>query len=92
MNDDSDKSNTELLKEERLQMSCFEKCLGKHSDSFEVSLGVFGQHLRANAKHKNLVTHAHIDGESDSDNQFLLGEGTDEPVYDTPMAQIKKQL
>ena len=50
--DDADKTNIEILKEEKLQMSCFEKCLGKHSDAFEVSLGVFGQHLRTNMAKK----------------------------------------
>ena len=33
-------------KEEREQTSCFEKCLGKHSDSFEVALDCFGNHLK----------------------------------------------
>jgi hypothetical protein len=67
--DDADKTNMEILKEEKLQMSCFEKCLGKHSDAFEVSLGVFGQHLRTNmAKKQNLVTHEHIDGKQDRNN------------------------
>jgi hypothetical protein len=86
LKDDSAISNSDLLRDERNQMSCFEKCLGKHSDSFEVSLGVFGAHLRATKDKKNLVTHAHIDGTTDKDTRFLLGEGVEEPVYDTPMS------
>ena len=29
-------------KQERSQLSCFEKCLGKHSDSLDVALSVLG--------------------------------------------------
>ena len=46
------------LKQERDQMACFERCLGKHSDSFEVALDVFGNHLRS-AKQQNVITHSH---------------------------------
>ncbi len=34
-------------KQERMQLSCFEKCLGKHSDSLDVALSVLGKHLTA---------------------------------------------
>ena len=35
------------VQEERAQHSCFEKCIGKHSDSLESALDVLGDHMRS---------------------------------------------
>jgi hypothetical protein len=37
--------------------SNFEKCLGKHSDSYEHALDIFGEHLK-NMKKTNMVSHS----------------------------------
>ena len=79
------------LKEEREQMSCFEKCLGKHSDSFEVALDIFGTHL-GKLKQNNIITHTHEKGVFDEvvNKAYLLGEGTQEPVYDKPVQKRQR--
>ncbi len=38
---DSQQSNIEADRKTKQELSCFEKCLGKLLDSFEVSLGMF---------------------------------------------------
>ena len=42
-------------KEERLQHSCFEKCLGKHSDSLESALDVLSDHMKTIKQEKDLL-------------------------------------
>ncbi len=66
-------------KQERSQLSCFEKCLGKHSDSLDVALSVLGQHLTALQATK-VTTHTHEKGEA----TYLLSKSAFEPVYDKP--------
>ena len=40
-------SPLEELNYERKEMSCFEKCLGKHTDSFEIALNQWRDHLHS---------------------------------------------
>ena len=42
-------------KEEKMQHSCFEKCLGKHTDSLESALEVLGSHLKQTRLEKDLL-------------------------------------
>ena len=45
--DDLMQPATESKAGERALFSCFEKCLGKFSDSYDSALDVFGSHLRS---------------------------------------------
>ena len=40
------------VKEEKQQHSCFEKCLGKHSDSLESALEVLAEHMKKASENK----------------------------------------
>lgn len=68
--------------------SCFEKCLGKFSDSYDNALDLFGNHLRT-LNNKQVFNHS-LSGSSDvedpsvSDKRFLLGQGVMDPIYDKP--------
>ena len=74
------------LKEERKLFSCFEKCLGKFSDSYDNALDVFGNHLKS-INNKQVFNHSQNkpeDGIPD-DKRFLLGQGVMDPIYDQPV-------
>ena len=73
--------------EEKQEFSCFEKCLGKFSDSYESALNVFGEHLKT-MKRQNVYQHS--DPEQ-MEKRFLMGEGTPEPVYDTPQGNKRRR-
>ena len=49
---DEDLSN----KEQRLQLSCFEKCLGKHTDGLELALGSLTEHLKQTRERETAKT------------------------------------
>lgn len=66
-------------------LNCFEKCLGKFSDSYEIGLDIFGKHLTT-LNQKQVFTHAN---KKDMEARFLMGEGGMDPVYDRPL--IRKQ-
>ncbi len=74
---------------EKNMLSCFEKCLGKFSDSYESAVDIFGNHLKT--LHKSQVfTHSQNEREDEGgEKRFLLGQGIMDPVYDKPMQ--KKQ-
>ena len=73
-------TQVDLASEKKL-LSCFEKCLGKFSDSYDNALDVFGDHL------KTLNTNQ-VYRHSEADNKkFLLGQGGLEPVYDKPRSK-----
>lgn len=36
------------VKEQKQQMSCFEKCIGKHTDGLELALSTLSEHLKKN--------------------------------------------
>ena len=69
-------------KEERLQNSCFEKCLGKHTDSFEVGLQVLTEHLKKQNAEKPEVRY------NDS-LASISGGDQNQPVYDAPRPKRK---
>jgi len=56
--------------------ACFEKCIGKFTDSYDHSLAVITEYLHIQNSLKP---------ESRGENRYLLGEGTSDPVYDTPL-------
>ncbi len=62
-------------KEQRQQMSCFEKCLGKHTDGLELALSTLTEHLKSTREKETAKTKK--DG-------YLLGQNAAEPVYDKP--------
>jgi hypothetical protein len=84
LEDIKDLTQQEELTQERNELSCFEKCLGKHSDSFEFALDVWKEHLHKTRK--NPVT-SHSHEVEDKDRQYLLQGGEDEPIYDTPFTR-----
>lgn len=61
--------------------SCFEKCLGKFSDSYDSALDLFGAHLHT-LNDKKVFNHSSNSDPSVSDKRFLLGQGVMDPVYD----------
>ena len=65
-------------KQEKQLLSCFEKCLGKFSDSYDSALDVFGNHLKT-LNTNQVFRHSEVD-----EKKFLLGQGGLEPVYDKP--------
>ena len=42
---------------EKKSLNCFEKCIGKFSDSYEIGLDIFGKHLGSLNKQK-VFTHS----------------------------------
>ena len=69
-------------REQRQEDACFETCLGKHTDSFEVALDCVTKHL-AEEKAKNAGQIVSTKGAVRGMSQM------NEPVYDTPKPQPK---
>ncbi|CDW80987.1 UNKNOWN [Stylonychia lemnae] len=67
-----DKQN-QTLAEERDEFSCFEKCIGKFTDSYEHAIDLAGGQLKKINK-DNVYTH-----KEDSEQKFLMGDGV---IYD----------
>ena len=67
------------IKEQRSQLSCFEKCLGKHTDGLELARGSLRDHLKSTRENEVAKT---------KKNGYLLGQNAAEPVYDSP-AQVQ---
>ena len=66
------------VKEQRQQMSCFEKCIGKHTDGLDLALSTLSEHLKNNREKE--IVRTKKDG-------YLLGQNAAEPVYDKPAAK-----
>ncbi|TNV75233.1 hypothetical protein FGO68_gene14673 [Halteria grandinella] len=76
-------------KQEKQMFSCFEKCLGKFSDSYDNALEVFGDHLRTintNQVYQHSVKAGQEADKIGQDHRFLLGQGSLDPIYDKPTA------
>lgn len=65
----------------------FEKCLGKHTDSFDGGLDVFQDYLKS--KTKGVISHsADLDPHQDRiKNAYLMGKDNIDPVYDQKPTQ-----
>ena len=59
--------------EEKKLFSCFEKCLGKFSDSYENALDIFGSHLKT-LQTNQVFKHSESQSENEAaEKRFLLG-------------------
>eukprot|EP00347_Sterkiella_histriomuscorum_P013567 403364221 len=70
---------------DKQEFSCFEKCLGKFTDSYEHALNVMSGHIDKNTEE---TVFQHKEGD---EKKYIMGdEGSIEPVYDKPSFRKKK--
>jgi hypothetical protein len=72
----------------RKDLSCFEKCLGKFSDSFSTSVDYFNRQVTTSQTEDSYINQSGS-GEVQKDSKYLLGSGAPAPIYDEPKKRSK---